>query len=58
MSNLYWLSDAQMAKLEPFFPKPHGKPRVDNKRVLFGEVLNNHNVLRWRCAVCVRSDWC
>lgn len=29
MSNLYWLSDAQMTKLEPFFPKFHGKPRVD-----------------------------
>lgn len=25
MSDLYWLSDAQMAKLEPFFPKSHGK---------------------------------
>ena len=28
MSELFWLSDAQMARLEPFFPKPHGKPRV------------------------------
>jgi len=28
MSDLYWLSDAQMAKLKPFFPKSHGKPRV------------------------------
>ncbi len=28
MSDLYWLSDKQMAKLEPFFPKSHGKPRV------------------------------
>ena len=31
MSDLYWLSDAQMAKLEPFFPKSHGKPRVDDR---------------------------
>jgi len=38
MSNLYWLSDDQMAKLEPFFPKSHGKPRVDDKRVLSGIV--------------------
>ncbi len=46
-SDLYWLSDAQMAKLEPFFPKSHGKPRVDEKRVLSGIILINHNGLRW-----------
>jgi hypothetical protein len=28
MSDLYWLTDEQMAKLAPFFPKSHGKPRV------------------------------
>lgn len=26
MSNLYWLSEAQMERLKPFFPKSHGKP--------------------------------
>ena len=36
MSNLYWLSDAQMERLKPFFPKSHGKPRVDDRRVLSG----------------------
>ena len=36
MSDLYWLSDAQMARLEPYFPKSHGKPRVDDRRVLSG----------------------
>jgi transposase len=30
MSNLYWLTDAQMERLKPFFPKSHGKPRVDD----------------------------
>jgi hypothetical protein len=30
MSNLYWLSEDQMARLRPFFPKSHGKPRVDD----------------------------
>ena len=34
MSNLFWLTEAQMARLEPFFPKSHGKPRVDDRRVL------------------------
>lgn len=24
MSNLYWLSEAQMERLKPFFPKSHG----------------------------------
>ncbi|KAA9011269.1 transposase, partial [Sphingobium limneticum] len=28
MSDLYWLTDEQMARLEPFFPKSHGRPRV------------------------------
>jgi transposase len=34
MSDLFWLTDAQMARLAPFFPKSHGKPRVDDRRVL------------------------
>nr|WP_290919210.1 IS5 family transposase [Hyphomonas sp. 34-62-18] len=50
MSNLYWLSDTQMAKLEPFFPKSHGKPRVDDRRVLSGIIFINRNGLRWRDA--------
>ncbi|SOC05792.1 hypothetical protein SAMN05877831_108162, partial [Rhodobacter maris] len=25
MSNLYWLTEAQMERLKPFFPKSHGK---------------------------------
>jgi transposase len=50
MSNLFWLSDAQMSKLEPFFPKSHGKPRVDDKRVLSGIIFINRNGLRWRDA--------
>ena len=50
MSDLYWLADEQMAKLSPFFPKPHGKPRVDDKRVLSGIIFINRNGLRWRDA--------
>jgi len=38
MSDLYWLSDAQMARLEHYFPKSHGKPRVDDQRVLSGKI--------------------
>ena len=50
MSDLFWLTDAQMARLEPFFPKSHGKPRVDDKRVLSGIIFVNRNGLRWRDA--------
>ncbi|WP_425465501.1 IS5 family transposase [Palleronia caenipelagi] len=50
MSDLLWLTDAQMARLEPFFPKSHGKPRVDDRRVLSGIIFFNRNGLRWRDA--------
>jgi transposase len=39
-----------MARLEPFFPKSHGKPRVDDRRVLSGIIFVNRNGLRWRDA--------
>ena len=32
MSVLYWLTDEQMARLERYFLKSHGKPRVDDRR--------------------------
>ena len=50
MSDLFWLSDAQMARLEPYFPKSHGRPRVDDRRVLSGIIFINRNGLRWRDA--------
>jgi len=39
MSNLYWLSEGQMARLRPFIPKSHGRPRVDDRRVLSGIIF-------------------
>ena len=50
MSDLFWLTDAQMARLSPYFPKSHGKPRVDDRRVLSGIIFVNRNGLRWRDA--------
>jgi len=47
MADLFWLTEAQMARLEPCFPKPHGKPRVDDRRILSGIILINRNGLRW-----------
>jgi hypothetical protein len=43
LSDLYWLADEQMERLEPYFPKSHGKPRVDDRRVLSGIIFVNRN---------------
>lgn len=50
MSDLFWLTDEQMGRLRPFFPKSHGKPRVDDRRVLSGIIFVNRNGMRWRDA--------
>tara|TARA_A100001391_G_scaffold131028_2_gene90301 strand:- start:11191 stop:11406 length:216 start_codon:yes stop_codon:yes gene_type:complete len=50
MSGLYWLTDEQMARIEPHFPESHGKLRVDDRRVLSGINFVNRNGLRWRDA--------
>ena len=47
MSDLFWLTDAQMARLAPYFPNAHGKPRVDDRRVLIGIIFIIRNGLRW-----------
>jgi len=48
MSDLFWLSDEQMARLEPFFPKSHGRPRFDDRRVLSGIFFINRNAYAGR----------
>ncbi|GBR54038.1 hypothetical protein GCM10007872_02130 [Gluconobacter sphaericus NBRC 12467] len=50
MSDLFWLTDDQMERLRPFFPKSRGKSRVDDRRVLSGIIFVNRNGLRWRDA--------
>ena len=47
MSNLPMLSEAQMRRIEPYFPLPHGVPRVDDRRVLSGIIYVIKNGLRW-----------
>lgn len=51
MPNLFVPTDAQMARLEPFFSKSHGKPRVEDRRVLSGIRFINRNGLRWHDAL-------
>lgn len=50
MSDLFWLSEAQMERLRPFFPHSRGVARVDDRRVLSGIIFINRNGLRWRDA--------
>ena len=50
MNDLIWLTDAQMARIAPFLPRSHGKPRVDDRRVLSGIIFIIRNDLRWRDA--------
>jgi putative transposase len=50
MGDLYWLSQAQMRRIEPYFPLSHGVARVDDRRVLSGIIFVIRNGLRWRDA--------
>ncbi len=50
MSDLFWLSKAQMRRIEPYFPLSHGVPRVDDRRVISGIIFVIRNGLRWRDA--------
>ena len=48
MSDLFWLTEAQMERFRPFFPKSRRRPRDDDRRVLSGIIFINRNGLRWR----------
>ncbi len=50
MSDLLWLSKAQMRRIEPFFPLSYGLPRVDDRRIVSGIIFAIRNGLRWRDA--------
>ena len=50
MADLFWLSEAQMRRIEPYFPLSQGMPRMEDRRVLSGVVFVIRNGLRWRDA--------
>ena len=50
MSDLIWLSEAQMRRIKPHFPLSHGVPRVDDRRIVSGIIFVIRNGLRWRDA--------
>jgi putative transposase len=47
MTDLLWLSVEQLRRIEPYFPRSHGMPRVDDHRVVSGIVFVIKNGLRW-----------
>lgn len=50
MSDYYWLTETQLELIKPYFPRSHGKPRVDDRRVISGIIHVIRNGLRWRDA--------
>jgi len=50
LSELWLLSEAQMRRIEPYFPLLHGIPRVDDRRIVSGIIFVIRNGLRWRDA--------
>src|SRR5713101_3835084 len=53
MSDQFWLTKAQLKRIEPFFPRTRGIPRVDDRRAVSGIVHVIRNGLRWRDAPAV-----
>ena len=53
MSDQFRLTKAQLKRIEPFFPRTRGIPRVDDRRVVSGIVHVIRNGLRWRDAPAV-----
>ena len=50
MPDLVLLSQAQMRRIAPFFPRSRGKPRVDDRRVISGIVYVIRHGLMWKDA--------
>jgi len=50
MSDYYWLTGTQLERIKRHFPRSHGRPRVDDRRVISGIIHVIRNGLRWRDA--------
>jgi putative transposase len=53
MPDQFWLTKAQLRRIEPYFPQCRGIPRVDDRRVVSGIIHVIRNGLRWRDAPAV-----
>jgi len=50
MPKLFLLSRRQVRRIKPFFPKPRGLPRVNDRRVISGIIYVIHHCLQWKGA--------
>ena len=47
MSRLFWLTEEQVDRIAPFFPKERGVARSDDRKVLSGIIYVIKNALQW-----------
>ena len=50
MNDLFYLDASQLERIQPYFPKPHGVPRVDDLKVISGIIHVLKRGLQWRDA--------
>ncbi|CUS39815.1 transposase [Candidatus Nitrospira nitrosa] len=50
MSDMVLLSRQQVNRITPYFPVPHGIPRVDDLRVISGIIYGIRHGLQWKDA--------
>ena len=50
MRTLFHLSESQLELIKPFFPRSHGAPRVDDRRVASGIIYVIKHGLQWQDA--------
>ncbi|HBP53963.1 MAG TPA: hypothetical protein DD643_06310 [Synechococcus sp. UBA8638] len=46
MEGLFWLSEEQLERIKPFFPKSRGVSRVEDRKVLSGIIYVQRHGLR------------
>ena len=47
MKELFYLSHEQIARIKRYFPRSHGIPRVDDRRVVSGIIYVIKHGLQW-----------
>ena len=50
MRTLFYLSESQMERISPFFPRSHGIPRADGRHVVSGILYVIKHGLQWKDA--------
>ena len=52
MKELFYLSHEQIARIKRYFPRFHGVPRVDDRRIVSGIIYVIKHGLQWKDAPC------